>query len=240
LSGRAAPDRPVARLTLHCGPPAGASHPPKTPVSRLLPRPGVSPEWCPFPVGEVFSTPSPSAPQEVRAIYFCSFLNPHDVHRIRAVIRMYLGLSTILCTTRPQVTGCDLQATIIGFALCNRPVFNCRCPLSARLCYHRKPDRVTCAPLRRRLGLVGVEGRMGDGQVAAGRHRRHQPGHDSRRVLGVGDQVQHPNDSITHRPDRRRAARGGVGVSLWVRGGYRWFGDVAVYRYRGRRPAVGG
>jgi hypothetical protein len=55
-------------------------------------------------------------------IYFCSFLNPHDVHRIRAVIRTYLGLSTSLCTTRPQVTGRDLRATIIGIALCNRPV----------------------------------------------------------------------------------------------------------------------
>ena len=53
-SGRAAPGRPVARLTLHCGPPAGASHPPKTPVSRLLPRPGVSSEWCPFPAVKYF------------------------------------------------------------------------------------------------------------------------------------------------------------------------------------------
>ena len=41
---------------------------------------------------------------------------------MRAVIRMYLGLSTILCTARPQVTGCDLQTTMIGIALCNRPV----------------------------------------------------------------------------------------------------------------------
>jgi hypothetical protein len=91
----------------------------------------------PVSVGEVFSTPSSSAPQEARAIYFRSFLNPHDVHRMRAVIRMYLGLSTILCTTRPQVTGCDLQATIMGIAPCNRPVFNCRCRLSARQCDHR-------------------------------------------------------------------------------------------------------
>ena len=33
--------------------------------------------------------------------------------------------------------------------------------------------------------------------------------------------------------------RGG-GVTQWVRGGYRWWGGVAVHRYRGQRPAVGG
>jgi hypothetical protein len=72
--------------------------------------------------GEIFSTPFANRPQEVPPIYFRSFLNPHDVHRMRAVIRTYLGLSTSLYTTRPQVTGCDLRATIIGIALCNRLV----------------------------------------------------------------------------------------------------------------------
>jgi hypothetical protein len=108
-------------------------------IPGFFPRPGVSSEWCPFPIGEVFSTPSPSGPQEVRIIYFCSFLNPHDVHRMRAVIRTYLGLSTSLCTTRPQVTRRDLRATIIGIALCNRPVCNCRRRLSARQCDHQRP-----------------------------------------------------------------------------------------------------
>jgi hypothetical protein len=37
--------------------------------------------------GEVISTLYSRAPQEVRPIYFCSFLNPHDIHRIRAVFR---------------------------------------------------------------------------------------------------------------------------------------------------------
>jgi hypothetical protein len=72
--------------------------------------------------GETFSTPFANRPQEVPPIYFRSFLNPHDVHRMRAVIRTYLGLSTSLCTSSPQVTGCDLRATIIGIALCNRLV----------------------------------------------------------------------------------------------------------------------
>ena len=38
------PGVPVARRTLHCRPPASASHPQRIPVSRSLPRPGVSSE----------------------------------------------------------------------------------------------------------------------------------------------------------------------------------------------------
>src|SRR5260370_28067655 len=41
---------------------------------------------------------------------------------MRAVIRTELGLSTILYTTRPQVTGCDPRTTTIAIALCNRLV----------------------------------------------------------------------------------------------------------------------
>jgi hypothetical protein len=40
---------------------------------------------------------------------------------------------------------------------------------------------------------------MGDRQVAAGRHRGHQPGHDAPRVLGILDQVQHSEQHDRHR-----------------------------------------
>jgi len=49
LSGRAAPDQPVARLPRHRAPPAGAKHPREPPASRLFPCPEVAPGWCPFP-----------------------------------------------------------------------------------------------------------------------------------------------------------------------------------------------
>ena len=101
---------------------------PPVPATRQRPRfPGSSTSRSflrvvPVSDGETFSTPFANRPQEVPPIYFRSFLNPHDVHRMRAVIRTYLGLSTSLCTSSPQVTGCDLRATIIGIALCNRLV----------------------------------------------------------------------------------------------------------------------
>jgi len=58
LSGRAAPDPPVAWLPRHRAPPAGAKHPPEPPVSRLFPCPGVTPGWCPFPTVKLFLLPS--------------------------------------------------------------------------------------------------------------------------------------------------------------------------------------
>ena len=122
MPGRAAPGRPVARLTpalrasRRCQPPAKDPGFPASSTSRSFLR------VVPVSDGEIFSTPFANRPQEVPPIYFRSFLNPHDVHRMRAVIRTYLGLSTSLYTTRPQVTGCDLRATIIGIALCNRLV----------------------------------------------------------------------------------------------------------------------
>jgi hypothetical protein len=49
--------------------------------------------------------------------------------------------------------------------------------------------------------VVDVDGGRGDRQVAAGRQRCHQPGHDGPRVLVVLDQVQHPDQH-----ERRRLA----------------------------------
>jgi len=47
-SGLVAPGRPVARPTRHRGPPAGTRYPHGAPVSRLLTRPGVSPDGARF------------------------------------------------------------------------------------------------------------------------------------------------------------------------------------------------
>jgi hypothetical protein len=55
----------------------------------------------------------------------------------------------------------------------------------------RGGDALVVDPLRVCLGLVDVDREMGDRQVAAGRHRGYQPGHDAPRVLAVLDQVQH-------------------------------------------------
>ena len=110
------PGYPALRASRRCQPPAKDPGFPASSTSRSFLR------EVPVSDGEIFSTPFANRPQEVSPIYFRSFLNPHDVHRMRAVIRTYLGLSTSLYTTRPQVTGCDLRATIIGIALCNRLV----------------------------------------------------------------------------------------------------------------------
>jgi hypothetical protein len=45
----AAPSRPASWLRRRRAPPAGARYPREGPVSRLLPRSGVAPRWCPFP-----------------------------------------------------------------------------------------------------------------------------------------------------------------------------------------------
>jgi hypothetical protein len=66
--------RPVARLTLHCGPPASASHPPKIPVSRLLRRSGVSSEWCPFPAVRYFLRPIRTPRKRSGQFVFALFL----------------------------------------------------------------------------------------------------------------------------------------------------------------------
>src|SRR5580692_5766749 len=155
LSSRAAPGRPVARPTLHCGPPAGASHPPKTPVSRLLPRPGVSSEWCPFATVKYFLRPLRTVRKRSGPFIFALFLIHTMSTECARLSAPSWGYPPAYAQPRPQVTGCDLQTAIMGIALGNRPVFNCRRRLLARLCYHRKPDRVTCAPLDRTRRSLG-------------------------------------------------------------------------------------
>ena len=73
LSGRAAPDRPVARLLRCHAPPDGAKHPPEPPVSRLFPCPEVALGWCPFPSVKAFLLPLWGATQESAGIHFCFF-----------------------------------------------------------------------------------------------------------------------------------------------------------------------
>ena len=73
LSGRAAPDRLVARLLRRHAPPDGAKHPPKPPVSRLFPCPEVALGWCPFPTVKAFLLPLRGATQESASIHFCFF-----------------------------------------------------------------------------------------------------------------------------------------------------------------------
>ena len=61
---------PVARPCRRRAPPAGARYPCEGPVSRLLPRSGVAPRWCPFPDGQNISTASAGAAQEPAASHF--------------------------------------------------------------------------------------------------------------------------------------------------------------------------
>jgi hypothetical protein len=63
----------------------------------------------------------------------------------------------------------------------------------------RRGDPLVVDPLRAGLGEVDVDRRMGDRQVAGGRQRRHQAGHDGPRVLGILDEVQHPEQHERHR-----------------------------------------
>jgi hypothetical protein len=234
LSGRAAPGRPVARPTLHCGPPAGASHPPKTPVSRLLPRPGVSSEWCPFATVKYFLRPLRTVRKRSGPFIFALFLiHTMSTECARLSARSW-GYPPAYAQPRPQVTGCNLQTTIMGIALCNRPVFNCRRRLSAHLCYHRKPDRVTCAPLLRtprslghlvrvaRAGDAGAQvqeladprlagqkpGRPGQ-EGAVGAHPPAQPRGHGRHPMTTGAQSRLNSDGIV------RLRGTGPGVSGW-------------------------
>ena len=58
---------------------------------------------------------------------------------------------------------------------------------------------------------------MGDRQVAPGRRGGHQPGHDAPRVLGILDQVQHPEQHDRHRlaevQDGRRPVQDQPGIA---------------------------
>jgi hypothetical protein len=63
----------------------------------------------------------------------------------------------------------------------------------------RRGDALVVDPLRVRLAVVDVDGGMGDRQVAARRGRGQQPVHDAPRILGVMDQVQHPEEHDRHR-----------------------------------------
>ena len=103
-SGLAAPGQPVARLPGAARHPASARRPRESPVSRQFPRPRVSLGWCPFPAVKVFLLPPRGPRKRLRDIHCEIFLGPHIVHRIRAVIRTSPGLSTVLCTSRQQVT----------------------------------------------------------------------------------------------------------------------------------------
>jgi len=100
LSGRAAPDRPVARLPRHRAPPAGTKRPREQPVSRPFPCPGVAPGWCPFPTVKVFLLPSRWSRKSLRE-FILSFLCPHLIHTLPGVTR-------------------KIQATV---AACNRSIF---------------------------------------------------------------------------------------------------------------------
>lgn len=73
LSGRAAPDRPVARLSRRSAPPDGAKHPPEPPVSRLFPCPEVALGWCPFPTVKAFLLPLRGARKSLREFIFWFF-----------------------------------------------------------------------------------------------------------------------------------------------------------------------
>ena len=69
------PAYPALRAARQCQTPAKESGFPASPTFRSFPR------WYPFPNGKVIFTPFPRRRQEPRPTYFCSFLNPHDIHR---------------------------------------------------------------------------------------------------------------------------------------------------------------
>jgi hypothetical protein len=103
--GLAAPDRPVIR------PPGAARRPPAPGPVRCTGFPahshvsGVAPRWCPLPTVKAFLQASASVAQGSAAVHFKFFPYPHDVHRKRSFIRTAHQLSTVLCTSHPQVTG---------------------------------------------------------------------------------------------------------------------------------------
>ena len=103
LSGRAAPDPPVAWLPRRRAPPAGARRPREPPVSQLFPCPGVAPGWCPFPTVNVCLHAFAMVAQESAGIHFEFFPCPHVVHRMPPVIRTSQWLSTGFCTSCPQI-----------------------------------------------------------------------------------------------------------------------------------------
>lgn len=70
LSGRAAPDLPVAWLPRHRPPPAGAKHPREPPVSRLFPCPRGYPRVVPVSNGENIFTAFAAVAQESAGIHF--------------------------------------------------------------------------------------------------------------------------------------------------------------------------
>jgi hypothetical protein len=95
LFGLAAPYRPVTRLLRHDAPPAGARYPHEAPVSRLLPRSGVSPGRCPFPAVKVF-LPCPRMSRKSRWPFISDFFTIHiRIHRTPMVIRTRRRLSTV-------------------------------------------------------------------------------------------------------------------------------------------------
>ena len=59
-------------------PPAGARYPLEVPVSRSLPRSGITPGWCPFPTVKVFLLRSPAVAQESTEIHF-KFFGIHTI-----------------------------------------------------------------------------------------------------------------------------------------------------------------
>jgi AcrR family transcriptional regulator len=69
----------------------------------------------------------------------------------------------------------------------------------------------------RHLRGPDIAGWVREHQVAAGRHRRHEPGHDAVRIVCVRDQVQddqqHERDRLAEVQGRRRGLHDGLGVA---------------------------
>jgi hypothetical protein len=105
-SGLAAPGRLVAQPSRRCAPPAGARYPRPAPVSRLLPRSGVSSGWCPFPTVEYFYRLGRGSRKSLPA-FISGFFSVHTMSTDRH------ELSTGLCTALPQVL-CRNSVTQFG------------------------------------------------------------------------------------------------------------------------------